>query len=115
MVLIPHFHFHSHHHCRGNQGKLVGCNSPWVLLQFLVLQLEACLWGLPVNEPHSLTWCALGLVLGLDVDQGLGVGAGGGDDVGVAGRSPDGIIHGAPAGSRVGCCGNHRCAHGRTA
>lgn len=71
------------------------------------------MWGLPVNEPHILTWHALGL--DLDVDQGLGVDAGGGDDAGVADRSPGGIIHGAPAGSRVGCCGNHRCAHGRTA
>lgn len=71
------------------------------------------MWGSPANEPHSLIWCVLGL--GLDVDQALGVGAEGGDDAGVAGRSPGGIIHGAPAGSRVGCCGNHRCAHGRTA
>lgn len=114
-VLSPHFHSHSLHHCLGNQGRLAGCNSPWVLLQFPVLQLVACLWGSPENGPHSLAWCALGLGLGLDVDQGLDAGAGGGDDAGVAGRSPSGIIHGAPAGSRVGCCGNHRCAHGRTA
>lgn len=70
-----------------------------------------------MNEPHSLFCCApgLGLGLGLDVDRGPGAGAGGGDDADVVCRSPDGIIHGAPAGSRVGCCGNHRCAHGRTA
>lgn len=43
------------------------------------------------------------------------MGAGDGDDAGVAGRSPDGIIHEVPADSRVGCCGNHRCAHERTA
>lgn len=114
-VLSPHFHFHSHHHCLGNQGRLAGCNSPWGLLQFLVLQLEACLWGSPANETHSPTWRALGLGPALDVDRGLDAGAGDGDDAGVAGRSPGGIIHGAPAGSRVGCCGNHRCAHGRTA
>lgn len=114
-VLGPRFHSHFHQCCLGNQGKLAGCNSPWVLLQFLVLLQEACSWGSPVNELHSLTWCALGLGLDLDVDQDLGAGAVGGDDAGVAGRSPGGIIHGAPAGSRVGCCGNHRCAHGRTA
>lgn len=112
-MLSFHFHSHSPHHCLDNLDRLAGCNSPWVLLQFLVLQLEAYLWGLPVNEPHSLTLCALGL--DLDVDRDLGVGAVGGDDAGVAGRSPGGIIHGAPAGSKVGCCGNHRCAHGRTA
>lgn len=44
-----------------------------------------------------------------------GVGAGVGDDVGVDDRFQGGIIHGAPAGSKVGCCGNHRCVHGRTA
>lgn len=44
-----------------------------------------------------------------------GVGAGDGDDAGVADRFPGGITHGAPAGSKVGCCGNHRCAPGRTA
>lgn len=71
------------------------------------------MWDLPGSEPHSLAWYALGL--GLDVDQGLDAGAGDGDDAGVVGRSPGGIIHEAPAGSRVGCCGNHRCAHGRTA
>lgn len=112
-VLSPQFHSHFLHHCLDSLGRLAGCNSPWVLLHFQVLQLEACLWGLPVNEPHSLTWCAQGP--GLDVDRDLGVGAGGVDDAGVAGRSPGGIIHGAPAGSRVGCCGNHRCARGRTA
>lgn len=112
-VLSPHFHSHSLHHCLGNQGRLAGCNSPWVLLQLPVLQLESCSWGSPVNEPHSRFCCARGL--GLDVDRGLGADAGGGDDAGVVGRSPGGIIHGAPAGSRVGCCGNHRCAHGRTA
>lgn len=110
-VLNPHFHSHFLPHFLGNQHRLAGCNSPWVLLQFLALQLAACLLGLP--RPHSLTWCAPDL--GLDVDQGLGVGAGDGDDADVADRSPGGIIHGAPAGSRVGCCGNHRCAHGRTA
>lgn len=109
-VLSLHFHSHSLHHCLGNQHRLAGCNSPWF---HLVLQLEACSWDLPVNEPHSLIWLAPGL--GLDVDQGLGVGAEGGDDAGVAGRSPGGTIHGVPAGSRVGCYGNHRCAHGRTA
>lgn len=49
------------------------------------------------------------------MDRDPGVGAGDGDDVGVADRFPGGIIHGAPAGSKVGCCGNHRCARGRTA
>lgn len=112
-VLSPRFQSHCLHHCLGSQGRLADCNSPWVLLQLPVLQLEACWWDFPVNEPHILTLCAPGP--GLDVDRGLGVGAGGGDDVGVVGRSPGGIIHGAPAGSRVGCCGNHRCAHGRTA
>lgn len=68
-----------------------------------------------MNELHSLTWCVLDLGLGLGADQGLGVGAGGGDDAGVADRSPGGIIHEAPADSKVGCCGNHHCAHGRTA
>lgn len=68
-----------------------------------------------MNVPHSLTWCALVQALGLDVDQSLGVGVGDGGDAGVAGRSPGGIIRVVPAGSKVGCCGNHRCAHGRTA
>lgn len=68
-----------------------------------------------MNEPHNLTWGVLALARGLDVDRDLGVGAGDGDDAGVADRFPDGIIHGAPAGSKVGCCGNHRCARGRTA
>lgn len=68
-----------------------------------------------MNEPHSPTECALAPAPGLDVGRDRGEGAGGGDDVGAVGRSPGGIIHGAPAGSRVGCCGNHRCALGRTA
>lgn len=66
-----------------------------------------------VNVSHNLASCAP--VQDLDVDLGLGVGAEDGGDAGVAGSSPGGIIHGVPAGSRVGCCGNHRCAHGRTA
>lgn len=66
-----------------------------------------------MSGSHSLAWRAL--AQGLDGDQVLGVGAGGGGDAGVAGRSPGGIIHGAPAGSRVDCCGNRCCAHGRTA
>lgn len=39
-VLNLHFHSHSLHHYLGNQHRLAGCNSPWVLQ---VLQLEACL------------------------------------------------------------------------
>lgn len=35
--------------------------------------------------------------------------------VGAGGRCRDGIIHGAPADSRAGCCGNQCCALGRTA
>lgn len=115
-MLSPHFHLHFLPRCPGNQGRfVVGCNSPWVLLQYLVLQWEACLLGLPVNEPHSLTGNAPALALVLDVAQDQDVGAGGVGDVGAVGRSPGGIIHGAPAGSRAGCCGNHHCAHGRTA
>lgn len=68
---------------------------------------------MPRSGLHSLVWSALGL--GLDVVQGLGVDAEGGDDEGVAGRSPGGIIHGAPAGSKAGYCGNRCCAHERTA
>lgn len=68
-----------------------------------------------MNEPHSLTWGVPALALGPDVDQVLGGGAGDGGDADVADRFPGGIIHGAPAGSKVGCCGNHRCARGRTA
>lgn len=68
-----------------------------------------------MNEPHNLSWGFLALAQGLDVDQDPGVGVGDGDGAGVADRFPGGIIHGAPAGSKVGCCGNHRCAHGRTA
>lgn len=64
-----------------------------------------------MDGSHNQVCCALDQ--GLGVGPGLGVGAGGG--VGAAGRSPGGIIHGAPAGSRVGCCGNQCCAHGRTA
>lgn len=43
--LSPHFHFHFLHHCLGSQGRFVGCNSPWVLLHYLVLQWEAYLLG----------------------------------------------------------------------
>lgn len=109
-LLSCRFRSHYLHHCPGNQHTLAGYNSLWVLQ---LLQPEACSWDLPASEPRSLTWHALDL--GLDVDQGLGAGAGVGDDAGAAGKSPDGIIHGVPAGSKAGCCGNHRCAHGRTA
>lgn len=68
-----------------------------------------------MNEPHNLTWGVLAQARGLDVVRDQGVGAGDGDDVGVDDRFRGGIIHGAPAGSKVGCCGNHRCVHGRTA
>lgn len=57
LVKVLSFRFHSHflHHCLCNQHMLAGYNSPWVLLHFPVLPLEACLWGLPGNETHSLT------------------------------------------------------------
>lgn len=68
-----------------------------------------------MNELHSLTGNAPAQVLGLDVAQAQDVDAGDVGDVDAVGRSQGGIIHGAPAGSKAGCCGNHHCVHERTA
>lgn len=68
-----------------------------------------------MNEIHSLTGNALAQDLGLDVARAQDVDAVDVGDVGAVGRSRGGIIHGAPAGSKAGCCGNHHCAHERTA